>query len=367
MSAVILLFGDNPVAYNAAAILDFHGYKAVAMVPSKGRKTFLKSKFYSCVKFSKYKWHEELFAKELVQEFFNDKQKKIIIPTNDLAIECLLKHNKFLKKFFIINGEEVGRVYNKLGFYNLLSKFELPIPKTWINKDIKKITYPCIVKPVIKDGNNSFIKKYRKKFLSINDFSEAKKILNEFKGDVIFQEKIDIAEEYSWCGVRLKNQKILSFISEHIETFPDYSGRISAAKLCENEEVKKLGDKLVQKMDYYGIADIQVAKEKESGSYKIIEMNPRLWCSHELLEMNDISLLKYLVGNYYNEELTFYNIDNNDSNQWYSIMYNIGKNKAQRKNNTEFYRMNEDNYYTKIKIRIFLFLKYFYYSINKRL
>ncbi len=154
-------------------------------------------------------------------------------------------------------------------------------------------------------------------------------------------------------------------------------GRITNAMLIDNPVLQRLGEKIVRSIDYVGITDIQFIYDEPNDTYKVIEMNPRMWCSHEILPMNNINLIKYRVDNYYKSSDQYY--DRNKylevlkgaseppyKKEWFSILYNIKNFKLSKKFRfTEYYNLKDDNIITRILLYIFITAKFIGYFIKR--
>ena len=156
--------------------------------------------------------------------------------------------------------------------------------------------------------------------------------------------------------------------------FPDKRGRVTHVQLVEEPELKAIGDTIVTELDYRGIADIQFIRDRRSGQFSVIEMNPRLWCSHELLPMAGINLIQLCADNYYStgqdaaEMRPDYldGLSNPLKTEWHSVLYNIRNLRIGSWECDEHYRLKDDNFLTRCLVRVYYVLKCVYYSATRR-
>ena len=383
---VLILFG-NISAYNIASILNGTRYKPICFTPFNTKKystpvaKFYKySKHFHEIKFTKYAIEEDGFVDELIKYL---KQLNSTIPiftmtTNDTAIFFWLKNKDKLSEYITIESKNIESAFYKNRFFDLLEYQDIPHPKTWSSKE-KVRKFPVVVKPAYKDYNNNFNKVFSAKSKIIRSENEFD-LLSDFKIDeLVFQEKIEFKEgsEFSWWGYRDEKDNIISVVAKHKAKYPDKMGRITNAMLIDNPVLQRLGEKIVRSIDYVGITDIQFIYDEPNDTYKVIEMNPRMWCSHEILPMNNINLIKYRVDNYYKSSDQYY--DRNKylevlkgaseppyKKEWFSILYNIKNFKLSKKFRfTEYYNLKDDNIITRILLYIFITAKFIGYFIKR--
>ncbi|PIZ71116.1 hypothetical protein COY07_05590 [Candidatus Peregrinibacteria bacterium CG_4_10_14_0_2_um_filter_43_11] len=364
MKSIFVLFGINSIAYNVASAFQDSNYLVYTAMPKGANRMFNYSKYFKKVKRSRFRWDDERFLEDLIhfleQQDFT--QKILTFLTNDQALHFWMQNEKKLSKYLSIQNKDIGLFYNKHRFFNAI-KGQSFSPKTWASGDTK--TFPCIVKPAYKDFKNKFYKNLGAKIKILNKEADLN-LLKDFHFDeLIFQEVIDFdpGKEFSYWAYRNPQGEIDSFVAQHLNKYPNKTGRVSHTKLIDNTSIKRIGESIMSQLNYIGIGDIQFVLDKKTNSYKVIEMNPRLWCSHELLLMNGINLLKKCAADYYKLETTLLPTKGNGQ-EWFSSLYSIKHNRP-LSYNTEFHSLDSDNLMTKILIWWYLRVKYLYYSIRR--
>lgn len=377
MRTVLILFGTNFVSYNIAAAIDRGLFNPITLLPSNTNKTFKYSDVYYRVLSSKHKWDSEKYLEDLVKtlSFFlkSSKVKTPILFSSDEALNFWIKNSNVLDRYCEVFNQDLAKFYNKELFYNQLKEQAINHPKVYSYSSLTDIHFPVIVKPITKEyensrlENNQFVKTFGGKIISANNKKELLSILNRYHGSVIIQQKIefDLGDEYS-CWVYANGENLFVYSAQHKNKYPNKEGRISRIGFVDVREVKEIGKEIVSKLDYKGIADIQIVKNKIDSKYYVIEMNPRMWCSHEIFLMNGLNIINKLLCDYYNIDFKFHSeINYNDSTDWYSSIYNLDKKLAEKVKNTELFNIENDNLITRLRVNIFLFLKTLYYKFNK--
>ena len=374
-NCILILFGSNAVSYNIAAAFFDTSYKTLSLLPADTSKINKFSKKFSKIEISKYDSMSSQYLKELI-EFLNRQSlnKKILtFLTNDISIEFWIKYQAELSKYCTIGIENIEYFYRKDYFYNALKNIGISYPATWKTHDeIPTELGKIIVKPAYKNSSNKFWNLFHSKIIitkSTNNFDWTRKFSS---GELLFQEKLnfDLGDEFSWWGYRSENGIVFSVCAQHVNKYPDKSGRISHAKLLINKEVLNIGNSIVEQLDYVGIADIQMIYDRSKRKYKVVEMNPRLWCSHELLLLNDINFIEHYANDYYNQQFvknfrpTFLR---EYKKEWYSILFNIDQPLLNKPNCTEYFNLKQETWAYKILIWMFLMAKYSYYRLNRKI
>ena len=343
---ILLLFGDNPVSYNACAALYGSEIKTLAHLPkSKASINPISSKFHQISK-SRHDWHENEYVEELIAIANNlCPQKKILVQlTNDQSIEFWLRYQDKLSSHYEITSQNIALIYNKKSFYEMIESIAPTIPKA------NKGQFPYIIKPALKGYFNQpsteskFQKLFGKKYAIINDSQEESQLLKFQESELVMQELVDLAEykEMSWIGYR-SHDELTCYQLNHLKR--NHRDRISELEITEvSEKVQEIAKNVLEKTNYYGICDIQMFFNAKTSQYYVIEMNPRLWCGHEILLMNQINLIKKMAYDHYNINSKPINTSlNKPSIKWFSWLYVESLSDYFRLQPSEFFNLKADN------------------------
>ncbi len=257
---------------------DIKGYKASILSASYGRGIEL---------LRKDSFDADLTA---IAEKYSDK-KLIYFPIEE---DTTLFVYKFLKTTQISNlymnlppEKSFDIVRDKRVFSNFCMQNLINIPKEYdydsLIKD-KSLPSKLIVKP--KKGSGAVGIKYidsKEELLSLDfDFN-----------DYIIQQRLDNEKEIEGAFFLFDRGELISFYGhKRIRTYPQRGGVSVYSKCHINEELKKLGAELLQKLNWSGIAMVEFLYDQDSGEYKVIEVNPRAWGSLMLSEFCGSSLIE---------------------------------------------------------------------------
>ena len=214
-------------------------------------------------------------------------QKPLLIPSQDTSVLLVSRNRKELEPFYKIalpSKEVVEMLMDKPSFYEFATKENLPIAKYFLihNRDeaekaIKKLNFPCIIKPPIKSplwAENTKIKAYK-----IHDIDEYFKIYDMCSpwADVLMaQEWIEGTDVdlYSCnCYFNDNNEPLVSFIAKKLRQYPPVTGNTSLGIECRADEVEETALEMFKKVNYHGLGYVEMKRDVRTGKYYIIEPN----------------------------------------------------------------------------------------------
>ena len=260
----------------------------------------------------------------LMNNFNNEEEKPILIPTGD-PVEKFLdsNYNELSKKYILPNIDshqgEVLKHMDKNYQYELCKKFNVNVPNTWLvdlsnQNDIeKKFANKIIIKPDISaDGQKSDI-------LILEGEKNIKEGFTKFKekgySKVLVQEFIEYDMEYAMMGMAFNDTVIIPGINSNDYIYPNKRGNTSYAEMLPLEEFEldtKPIINMIKNMKYKGLFEVEMFKKGNKLYFN--EMNfrnsanlyayagneiPYIYLYINLLLNNDISGIKQKVDKHY--------------------------------------------------------------------
>jgi len=231
----------------------------------------------------------------------------VIFANNDETVFFLSKFKQDLSPYFKIptpHWEVTKYSFEKKLTYQLAEKISIPIPKTRFF-DTKEtlsdlnLNYPIVVKPSIKIN---FKRETKKKALKARNRAELNKhyeFITRYipPSEVIFQEMIPGGAQnlYSF-GALFKNGKALARIIAHRQRqHPIEFGNATTFAVSTNIPLlEEMGTKILKEMNYYGLAEVEFMYDPRDETYKLLEINPRVWGWHTLALAAGVNL-PYLI------------------------------------------------------------------------
>ena len=254
-----------------------------------------------CKKF--YKYHDllkklnELASTNLYKDW-------LIFPTHDEQVEIISKNRDFLQKHFNITTdkwENVKIFYNKKLSYPLAKEVGLDIPTTLYPKNEKdvleaNINLPCIIKPAVVE---KFYKKAKKKVFICKTKEELllnyKRAISIIpKDEIIIQEIIPGSSEnqYSACFHYNSNEALVQLVAKRKRQHPiDFGNATTFAETVQDHTLIFQAEKILKKVRYNGLCEVEFKYDERDGKYKFLEVNPRTWKWHSISEKSNSPFL----------------------------------------------------------------------------
>lgn len=179
---------------------------------------------------------------------------------------------------------------DKWSFQQFCEKHDHPVPKSYTPQnfnELQKQFRPVVLKP--KSGQGSVGIKYYEK---IEELPKSEEI--DWDKNLI-QEKISAKKRVAGAFFFRHNGKIYSeYCHQRLRTFPNEGGVTVYSKSVVYPEILEIGKALLKDLNWEGMAMIEFMFDEPTQTWRIIELNPRLWGSVLLSAFNDSKML----GNY---------------------------------------------------------------------
>jgi len=176
-------------------------------------------------------------------------------------------------------------------FQQFCESHDHPVPKSITPKNYQNLIEnfrPVVLKP--KSGQGSVGIKY---FQTISDLPKSESIDWD---KYLIQEKIISNKKVSGAFFfRHKNIIQNEYCHQRLRVFPPEGGVTVYSQSVVNREILEAGRKLLDDLEWQGLAMIEFMFDEPSQSWKIIELNPRLWGSVLLSAFNDSKMLENYI------------------------------------------------------------------------
>lgn len=292
----------NPIiVYNTS----YNGLSIIQEFGSSGYSCFALDCKYSAGAYSKYakfiKCPNPLIAEDAFIDFLYDLCKKqavkpVLFPTNDEWALVTAKHKSRLAEVSIpcvASYETVNTILSKDLFYQIGQQRQYLTPYTWSYGELDEISadrFPVAAKPKYKALPAEFhtqqlsneLKKIRlvvfKDKLELFKFCEERK---ELLKHIVFQEYVHgYSDAMFTIGIFAdKNHEIKAlFTGRKVRGYPaDIGDNILGESYVVPEYLIENTKRIVKDLSYEGIAEFEYKLNKNTGEYRLIEINPRAW------------------------------------------------------------------------------------------
>jgi len=237
-----------------------------------------------------------LFLQDLLAISAKYKNEDIVfLPVEEDTTEVFLSLSNtnslpYNIKYLLPNYEVFQLSRNKYKLQEYCKNIGIPVPEKYSKKQAlaKEPFKKLIVKP--RSGSGS------KGIQYINNKSEIK-LLELFNEDeVIIQERLENSVNVIGAFLLCRKGEVLqSYCHKRIRTSPPSGGVTVYSKLIENKEVINISQELLMSMNWDGLVMIEFLKDPSDNTYKIIEINPRIWGSILLSEFSGLQMLKSYI------------------------------------------------------------------------
>jgi predicted ATP-grasp superfamily ATP-dependent carboligase len=257
---------------------------------------------YAKVVFTPDSRHEpEALLERLVQMGKESASKRIIFPTRDHDVVFLDRFRPELEPYYSLvapKSPAVQACLNKWETYQCARKAGVAAPRSWLiegESDLARvageIVYPCVLKPLAayqwRKARNWALVGGRKAI----PISSEKQLRAEYalvagvEKQVLLQEMVPGSDD---CLVMMaccfdRNARWMGgFNTQKLAQEPEGYGTGCVVQTVSRPELIAPTMRLLEQMNYSGIAEVEYKWHEAEKVYKLIEINPRPWDQHRL-------------------------------------------------------------------------------------
>ncbi len=247
----------------------------------------------------------------------------VLFPTNDYAVQNLSRNIASLSQYYRIFVPPINlteQLQNKERLINCATECSIPVPFTFYLPEYKdsELEFPFIIKG--KTGLE-FYKTFRRKALVVHNMKEfsAKRDLIIKKYDltkVMAQEIIPSAGDnptVSYAAFCTDGRVKTYWMGAKLREHPARFGTATFAQSVHIQLLHEYSQRILKKLNYSGICEIEYLCHPRDGEYKLIEINARTWLWIGLATNCGIDF-----------SLILYNYANNSLNN-FKTQYELGK------------------------------------------
>ncbi len=212
---------------------------------------------------------------ERLQYIHQQEKIDVIIPTLDSELTVFQKIAPELKSLGIatfIPPKQITDRISKSQLAEFCESENIPYPETIVIKDpgelkaaVKKIGFPLMIKGVYYEAYTC------KSMEDVHQYFELLRL--KWGLPMILQKKLD-SEEFDVCCVSDTNGDLLGAVPIRKTRLTD-KGKAWAAVTLKNEQLMELSRRILKKLKWSGPCEVEILKDKKTGEYNLIEINPR--------------------------------------------------------------------------------------------
>lgn len=296
-------------------VLDGRSRAALSIIRSLGSKgcDVIVGESYPCASFySKYVSRKVIYPdprkkpenfKTFILEWTKKNPNSFIMPVRDNTTEIcgrnqenLLQHAALL----VPDNKQFNIARDKYKTIEIARELSIPHPKTYLPESYeeilelkKEIRLPFLIKPKISSGSRGIV--YIKNW---NEFEGSYKRITKQFGNPMLQEFIPQGGGYGVSLLLKKGEVYAKFTHKRIREYPISGGPSTLREGVIHPEMEEYAIKLLQNLQWSGVAMVEFRIDSRDGVPKLMEINPRFWGSLQTAVYSgvDFPYLLYLLG-----------------------------------------------------------------------
>lgn len=227
--------------------------------------------------------------------------RSVIFPTRDDDVIFLDRFRKDLEPYFILtvpSSPVIQASLDKWETFLRAGQADVPTPKCWLvesendlHRAAAEATYPCVMKPVAayhwrKGGNWELVG--ARKAIGISTAAELRaeyKIIARANPRALLQELVPGNDEclvIAACYMDRQSRFVAGFNTQKLVQTPAGFGTGCILQAADRPELFERSVRLLQQMQFTGIAEVEYKWDARKNDYQLIEINPRPWDQHRL-------------------------------------------------------------------------------------
>ncbi|ARM31349.1 ATP-grasp domain-containing protein [Prosthecochloris sp. HL-130-GSB] len=180
---------------------------------------------------------------------------------------------------------------DKLELNRFCQNKAIPCPRLYEPDNISSMSdlpHPLIVKPRHGSGSEGF--------LFVDDADGLSALREVPLHDYVIQERLPDGRDVKGAFFLCDHGKIIaSYTHQRLRTYPVDGGVTVYSRFDVDEKAIEAAARVLQELNWTGLAMVELLWDKRDKSYKVIEINPRLWGSILLDQFSGAFLLKNYV------------------------------------------------------------------------
>jgi len=222
---------------------------------------------------------KDLRFADFLLEYVKKNQFDVLLPISFAAVMQVSRIRHELEKFVKIplaDAPSLGIAGSKERTIQYAGKIGVRTPKTWYPKTesdadaiAQEVSYPA----VIKGSEESGFVRYAN---SPEELSEKFRMIARYSP--VIQEYIT-GEGYGFFALYNHGNTRVMFMHKRIREYPVTGGPSAVAESVYDPALQDAGLRILDGLNWHGVAMVEFKKDKKSGEFVLMEINPKFWGS----------------------------------------------------------------------------------------
>lgn len=250
----------------------------------------------------------------VIDQIFQKEQYDLLVPMGDTSVAFLCDHqhqieSRYHTKCAVVEKTIHSIVADKGQFMAFCEENGFPHPltatlaETTLETAAQEVGFPSLIKPDHSVGARGITRVH-----SLEELQYQFPRVSQKYGSCTLQEHID-NPDYYYNVMMYRDAKgdTTSVVIKIVRKYPVQAGSSSCCISVENSELSTICQKVMDKLNWVGMADFDVLQRKDTLEYKIIEVNPRVPASLRAAYVSGINFPRMIIqdalkGSYQRDE-----------------------------------------------------------------
>jgi predicted ATP-grasp superfamily ATP-dependent carboligase len=234
---------------------------------------------------------------EFLAQTLKSRNIDVLIPVGYWSTEKIARNRTKLDPLThieITKLESFRLAANKKRTCELAKALGVPYPKTIYPRDLnevreisRNIKYPVVIKPINEGGSHPLYPRTPQELLDIYRGMCQKNSPSKDNFPMI-QEYIVADSTHSFSALYQSGVCKRVFMWNEIRSYPPSGGVSTYSESIYDPKVKEYGLKLLDELEWHGVANIEFKLDKRDKEFKLMEINPKFWGSFEIASQSGI-------------------------------------------------------------------------------
>ena len=238
----------------------------------------------------------------------------MIIPVGYRTNQIISKNREQLSRWVrleVVHSEKMEIALNKKKTYQVAQNIGIPYPETVYPESFQDlidlsttIRYPIVIKGLQEAGRN-IVAYARNRDELLQNFSRLCEE-NNLTGENLpmLQEYIQ-GRGYGFFALYQHGTCKKIFMHRRIREYPVSGGASACAQSFYDSRLKDYGIRLLDALEWHGVAMVEFKGNEQTGDYKMLELNPKFWGSLDLAIAAGVDFPHYLHQMALGEDLVY--------------------------------------------------------------